>query len=78
MGLRSGVVLLQSGLGEGEPWLGAGQKMTMFALFEAGGQVVGLHHHPRLRRCAPHLGLTVWHLSEVLIGVTDLNVNCEL
>lgn len=22
--------------------------------------------------------LTVWHLSEVLIGVIDLNVNCEL
>ena len=47
--------------------------------------------NPRLRRCAPHLGLTVWHLSEVLAHrltvwhlsevrncVTDLNVNCEL
>ena len=23
--------------------------------------------NPRLRRCAPYLGLTMWHLSEVLI-----------
>ena len=38
----------------------------MFALFEAGIQVIGNHPNPRLRRCAPHLGLTVWHLSEVL------------
>ena len=28
--------------------------------------------NPRLRRCAPYLGLTVWHLSEVLpyLGLT--------
>jgi hypothetical protein len=38
----------------------------MFALFEAGSQVIGARANPRLRRCAPHLGLTVWHLSEVL------------
>ena len=38
----------------------------MFALFEAGDQVVGLHHHPRLRRCAPHLGLTMFNLFEVV------------
>ena len=34
--------------------------------------------NPRLRRYAPYLGLTMWHLSEVLNCVTDLNVNCEL
>ena len=43
-----------------------GCEVTMFALFEAGNQVVALHHHPRLRRCAPHLGLTMFDLSEVV------------
>ena len=44
----------------------------MFALFEAGLQVISANHNPRLRRCAPYLGLTVWHLSEVLpyLGLT--------
>jgi hypothetical protein len=38
----------------------------MFALFEAGFQVFGANLNPRLRRYAPYLGLTMWHLFEVL------------
>jgi hypothetical protein len=40
---------------------------TMFALFEAGIQVVRSHLRPHVS-AAPHVGLTMWHLSEVLIG----------
>ena len=49
-----------------------------FALFEADRSIFGVISNPRLRRYAPYLGLTMWHLSEVLNCVTDLNVNCEL
>jgi hypothetical protein len=38
----------------------------MFALFEAGLQRNTLDLNPRLRRCAPHLGLTKFNLSEVV------------
>ena len=33
--------------------------------------------NPRLRRCAPHLGLTKWHLSEVLshLGLTKWHLS---
>ena len=37
----------------------------MFALFEAGLQRNFVAHNPMLRRCAPCMGLTMWHLSEV-------------
>ena len=52
MGLRSVVVSLQSGLEEGEHGWNFGGLLTlpgditMFALFEAGNQVVGLHPTP--------------------------------
>jgi len=39
-----------------------------FALFEADRSGILPLTNPRLRRCAPYLGLTMWHLSEVLIG----------
>jgi hypothetical protein len=37
----------------------------MFALFEAGNQIIKLKTNPRHRLCR-RLGLTVWHLFEVL------------
>ena len=39
----------------------------MFALFEAGFQIIRSHSQPHVS-AAPHVGLTVWHLSEVLTG----------
>ena len=53
-------VSLQSGLEEGELGRDAGVvALTMFALFEAGNQGQLDQSHPRLRRYAPHLGLTM-------------------
>ena len=37
----------------------------MFALFEAGNQFNRASPNPRLRRCAPYLGLTMYNLFEV-------------
>ena len=42
------------------------KSMPMFALSEAGCQSVCLTPNPRLRRYAPHLGLTMCDLSEVI------------
>ncbi|MGN1253686.1 MAG: hypothetical protein ACI4T9_03785, partial [Prevotella sp.] len=50
---------------------------TLFALFEAGCQ--RNHSGPKPHAAAtPCMGLTVWHLSEVLIGANHLIKNIKL
>ncbi len=50
--------------------------MTMFALFEAGGQVELPTPKPHVS-APPHVGLTVWHLFEVLFTSRGLTM-CHL
>ena len=50
----------------------------MFALFEAGLKQNHTEPNPMLRRFAPCMGLTMWHLFEVLIGLYKVyNKNYE-
>ncbi len=42
----------------------------MFALFEAGLQRKRTNPNPRLRRCAPYLGLLMYNLFEVDSSIT--------
>ena len=72
MGFRIGGVSLQSGLEEGEPQIGYREAISdqrPAHVRPLRGRPVKLNHPirtPRLRRCAPYLGLTIFNLFEVV------------